>query len=110
MSKSYDPEAMHREHFYTFSEVCARQSLDKDFIVHCVNYGIIEVSGGQEEESWQFAFSVIPKLEKAYRLHRDLEIDYNGLAMVLELLDEIEDLRVLNDLLNRKLADWEADW
>ncbi|MAM71121.1 MAG: chaperone modulatory protein CbpM [Gammaproteobacteria bacterium] len=109
MSKSHDPETIMNEHFYSFSEVCERQSLKEDFIIHCVEFGIIEVRGGGRKQDWMFSFSEIPRLEKAYRLHADLGIDYSGLALVLELLDEINDLRVINDILNKRLERWEEE-
>ena len=107
MSKIYKPEALPGENLYTFGEVCERQSLEEEFIIQCVDYGIIEVSGGQHKQDWLFSFAVISRLEKARRLHTDLGIDYSALALVLELLDEINDLRSINNLLNSRLERWE---
>lgn len=109
MSKSYEPEAMAEEQFYTFRQVCERHFLEKEFVVHCVNYGITEVSGGRRKQDWRFPLASIPRLEKAFRLQRDFELEFSALAMILDLLDEVEDLRLLNTALNKRLQYWERD-
>ena len=44
---------------------------------------------------------------KALRLHRDLEIDWSGIAFALSLIDEIEQLREQNDCLSQRLSRFE---
>ncbi len=54
--------------------------------------GVIEPIGG-EPGQWRFAGSSLPRARLALRLSRDLEINEAGVALALDLIDEIEALR-----------------
>ena len=43
---------------------------------------------------WKFTSLTIVRVAKARRLERDLDLNLPGLAVVLDLLDQIDDLRV----------------
>jgi hypothetical protein len=47
------------------------------------------------------------RIQKAYRLHRDLDIHPASLGLILELLDEREALREEVAMLRRRLSHWE---
>jgi len=53
---------------------------------------------------WRFELQMIFTARRAVRLHRDLEIDWCGIALALELLDELEQLRDENRILRQRLA------
>jgi chaperone modulatory protein CbpM len=40
---------------------------------------------------------------RALRLHQELEIDWSGIALAIELLDELEQLRDENRMLRQRL-------
>jgi chaperone modulatory protein CbpM len=42
--------------------------------------------------------------KKAVRLHRDLDVDWVGVALAIILLDEVEQLREKNRRLQRRLS------
>jgi len=51
---------------------------------------------------------VLAEIARATRLRRDLEINWEGVALALELLDEVQALRRENHALLRRLKRFEA--
>ena len=72
-----------------FAGLCG---LPAERIVEYVELGIIEPRGGAPRE-WRFPAAAFLRLQKARRLQRDLGIDAASLALVLDLLEEMERLR-----------------
>ena len=77
----------------TLDELCSCCSVDADWIVELIEYGAIEPAG-QSRSDWQFAQLTLVRVAKAKRLERDLALNMSGVALALDLLDEIEDLRM----------------
>jgi chaperone modulatory protein CbpM len=76
----------------TLEELCLSCSVEADWIVALVEYGVIEPVGKQRTE-WMFAKLAVVRVAKAKRLERDLGLNTPGVALALDLLDEIEELR-----------------
>lgn len=96
----------------TFSlyEICERGECHAEYVIKLVNYGVIApVEEGPEVRQWQFDLEALARLRKALRLQRDLKINLPGLAMSLELLDEIQDMRRELDRLNQQLRQFLDD-
>ena len=106
MIKIYEMDQLETWVSCSFSELCQRNNLDTDFVVQCVEVGIADPQGNSPGE-WSFTSNAAVRIQKAYRLQRDLEIDLNGLAVVLDLLDEMESLQEELGSLRRRLAHWE---
>lgn len=102
-STSEPVEVVDEEMCFTLSEVCAHCGARVEFIVKLVEYGVIAPSKGADAESWAFDAWALARLKCAFRLHRDLEINLPGLAVSLELLDEVQRLRQQVDLLDGQL-------
>lgn len=79
---------------YSLIQVCTICGVHAERIVELVSFGIV-VADGPQPESWTFTESAVHRAKKALRLHRDLGLDHQGLALSLELLDEIDRLRTL---------------
>lgn len=90
----------------SLSELCLRNDITSDFVVQCVEVGIADAQGSSPVE-WSFTSMAAVRIQKAYRLQRDLEINLNGLAMVLDLLEEIETLHDEVAYMRKKLSHWE---
>jgi chaperone modulatory protein CbpM len=89
---------------FTLREVCERGDCHAEFVIKLVNYGVIEpVEESLEELQWRFDFQTLARLGKAQRLQRDLKMNLPGLAMSLELLDEVQEMRREVDRLNQQL-------
>jgi chaperone modulatory protein CbpM len=76
----------------TFAELCLACNVDANWIIELVEHGVIEPVG-QVSADWRFTSLSIVRIAKAKRLERDLNLNPPGLAVVLDLLDEIDDLR-----------------
>jgi chaperone modulatory protein CbpM len=86
-SEMIDSSAM-----YTLEELCRFCNVESEWIVELVEHGVIEPAG-QTRSDWEFDSFTVVRVAKAGRLGRDLDLSPSGLAVVLELLDEIDELR-----------------
>lgn len=62
-----------------------------ELLVTLVHEGVLEPHGESPQE-WHFAGASLQRARRAVRLVRDLEINPPGVALALELLDEIRRL------------------
>jgi len=76
----------------TTIELCHTIDIDQEDLVAWVQEGILNPIGNSPED-WRFSGDALSRAKKALRLSRDLEINTPGVAMVLDLLDEISELR-----------------
>lgn len=74
----------------TLTELSELGHVEEEIIIKLVEHGIIEP---QNKEPWIFTSQTLTRVQKAVRLHDDLAINWSGISLVLELLDEIKDLR-----------------
>jgi chaperone modulatory protein CbpM len=71
------------------SRICA---VDERHIVELVHEGVLNVVDADGTE-WRFTGEALRRARLALRLERDLEINLAGVALALELMEEIEQLR-----------------
>lgn len=76
----------------TLDDLCVACAVHAERIVELVEEGVLEPAV-REPGSWRFGGSSLRRARVALRLQRDLEINLAGVALALELLDEIESLR-----------------
>lgn len=90
---------------FTLRELCERGNCHAEFVIKLVSYGVLTpVEESPQVRSWSFDAVALNRLHKAQRLQRDLKLNLPGLAMTLDLLDEVNDMRREVDRLNRRLA------
>ena len=63
-----------------------------EWIIELVEEGALEPID-QQQAHWQFPVNSLQRARTAMRLQRDLGINLAGVALALDLLDEIETLR-----------------
>jgi chaperone modulatory protein CbpM len=68
-----------------------------------VEIGIIEPRGEQPSD-WRFTALTVFRSRKALRLQRDLEINLQGVAVALDLMDEVDSLRDRVNSLQQQLG------
>lgn len=73
-------------------ELCQMEDLEESIIVEVVEHGIAEPVEGKEARAWVFDSTTVFWMQKAVRLHQDLEMDWIAVAMVIDLLQEKEQL------------------
>jgi chaperone modulatory protein CbpM len=71
------------------SRMCA---VDERHIVEFVEEGVLSVVEIDAAE-WHFTGGAVRRARRALRLERDLEINLAGVALALELMEELERLR-----------------
>ena len=76
----------------SLQDLCRFCHADEDWVIELVEYGVLEPKGTQVE-SWRFRGANIVRAKKARRLNRDLGINAAGVAMVIELLEERDEIR-----------------
>lgn len=88
----HDGEIVDETVRYGLKDVCDVCGVHAECIVEMVEAGIIAPQGDRPS-SWRFSSLSIMKSRKALRLQRDLEINLPGVAVALDLLDQVEYLR-----------------
>lgn len=76
----------------TLDEISHACTVDSALVISLVEEGILEPIGN-EQAQWRFSGISLHRARIALRLQRDLEINPAGLALVLDLLEEITSLR-----------------
>jgi chaperone modulatory protein CbpM len=71
------------------SRICA---VDERHIVELVHEGVLSVIEIEATE-WRFTGAALRRTRLALRLERDLEINLAGVALALDLMEEVEQLR-----------------
>jgi chaperone modulatory protein CbpM len=79
---------------FTLREFCGACGVRRQMIIEMVEEGVIEPALPSEAE-WKFHGQTLVRAQRALRLVRDLDINWPGAALVLDLLDEIERLKDL---------------
>lgn len=91
-----------------FEELCERTALSPEQVIEIVELDIIQPRDRQSRP-WQFDARAASMAARAARLHRDLELDWHGVALALELLEQAEELRRENHRLRQRLRRFEHD-
>ena len=76
-------------------ELCELCGVHADYLVEMVEEGIIQAEG-DTPAIWRFSAVSVMRSRKALRLRRDLGINLSGLAVTLDLLDQVD--RLENEL------------
>jgi chaperone modulatory protein CbpM len=71
------------------SQAC---STSVEWVVELVEEGVLEPTG-QKPEQWRFSGTNLVRARTAVRLQQDLQINLAGVALALDLIEEIEMLR-----------------
>jgi chaperone modulatory protein CbpM len=96
-------EIISPDSYVSFDDLYRSANIGTDHIIELIEYNIITPIKGQQPPEWEFNITALRIVNKAARLHRDLEIDWADIALVLNLLDEIDLLKNENALLKRQL-------
>jgi chaperone modulatory protein CbpM len=95
---------MQTENFASLSlhDTCHALGIPADQIIEIVALGIVAPAGGSPD-TWEFDLHMLSTARRAQRLQRDLHLDWEAVALVLDLLHERERLQQENALLHRQL-------
>jgi chaperone modulatory protein CbpM len=76
----------------TLAEVCRACAVHAEYIIELVEEGVL-VPVGNAPVSWRFTGIHMHRATVSLRLQRDLGVNLAGVALALQLLDEVEALR-----------------
>lgn len=74
---------------YELSEICG---IGEEMILDMIEEGLLEPQGRGPEE-WRFRCYEVRRVQVAVRLQQDLRVNLPGAALILDLLEELEELR-----------------
>jgi chaperone modulatory protein CbpM len=80
----------------TLRQLCDTCAVRAEYVIELVDEGFIEPCG-VERSHWCFNGVSIKRIQKAKRLQHDLGINLAGVALAIDLIDEIELLRARLD-------------
>jgi chaperone modulatory protein CbpM len=93
-------EVLEEEVELTLNELCRACRLPAERVYELVDEGIIEPVG-RDPGGWRFRGVSLHRVQIVLRLQRDLGVNLAGAALVLDLLEELEQLRARLERLNR---------
>jgi chaperone modulatory protein CbpM len=76
----------------SLTEICKLCGVSQDEIYEMVEEGILEPQGASAS-NWQFHGYELKKVQITLRLRRDLQVNLPGIAVIVNLLDEIDKLK-----------------
>ncbi|VAW76506.1 hypothetical protein MNBD_GAMMA14-1957 [hydrothermal vent metagenome] len=76
----------------SLGDICRACSRHAEWVIELVDEGVLEPTGPSPEQ-WHFSPAALQRALVATRLQRDLGINLAGVALALDLLDEINTLR-----------------
>ncbi|MBL1141600.1 MAG: chaperone modulatory protein CbpM [Proteobacteria bacterium] len=88
---------------FSLEEVCDIAQLPTEVLITIVEEGVIEPKGSAPEE-WCFDCYMLNVAKRASRLHRDFGLDWTGMPLYLDMLEQLEKLREENKRLRQQLG------
>ena len=79
------------ENFIPINQLCTHYKVEMSFFTHLNEFGLIEIE--TIEESLYIHQDKITDVEKMIRLHVELDINFEGIDTVFNLLEKIHDLQ-----------------
>lgn len=73
-------------------DLCTRLGIGPELLSLCQEWDIIHPSQTTPEGKMMFSQQMVDRLVSGLRLHRDLGINWEGVSVVLQLLERIEEL------------------
>lgn len=83
----------------SLEEVCEICAISADFMQDLISYDIVHRDGRPAE--WRFNINELRRIKTALRLQRDLEVNLAGVALVLDLLDQLKEIETKMTLVEK---------
>lgn len=76
------------------TEICTLCRVENELVREMVNEGLV-IPEGNSPETWRFNGLAVKRIQVTVRLQNDLRVNLPGAALVLDLLEELDELRAL---------------
>jgi len=76
---------------YTVKQVCNKYNIPKELLIEMMEQGLFS-NKTTRIDKLELNEKELRRIESAFRLHRDLGINLPGVALALDLLDQIEQM------------------
>jgi chaperone modulatory protein CbpM len=76
----------------TLEQLCHACGVHADWVISLVEESIIEPEG-DDIQLWRFSGTCLVRVRSALRLQHDLGVNLAGIALALDLMEELENLR-----------------
>lgn len=83
--------------------LCREADVSADYVIEIVEHGIVEPKGRTPDE-WLFDDQAPLLTKRAAKLREQLQLEWEGVALALELLEEVQHLRTENSMLRQRLG------
>jgi len=83
-------------------DLCDELQLSEETCVELVSCGVVKPPGSKPDE-WVFDLTMVSVARRAIRLRQELELDWSAVALVINLLEERDQLRIENETLQKRL-------
>lgn len=87
----------------TLEDVCQQLQVSESLCIELVDCGIVSPRGRRPAD-WIFDLHMVSAIQRAMRLQADFDLDWHGVALVCELLEERDRLLTENRLLRQRLS------
>ena len=84
-------------------QFCQASDMPAAYVIEIVEHGILDPQGHKPEE-WLFDDHALITARRAARLQRELALEWQGVALALDLLDELDQVRAENRMLRQRLG------
>ncbi|MBN9231229.1 MAG: molecular chaperone [Legionella sp. 40-6] len=82
----------------TYVEVCQKYNIPEALLDEMMQHGLFEEQVSAQKKD-HFSANELKRIESAFRLHRDLDINLPGVVLAIELLERIarmeEELKIM---------------
>lgn len=85
-------QLLDQTHGLTLQELAQAIGQDDQWVILLVQADILSVDSA-EPTQWRFLGEHVSRARRAYRLHRDFEAGLPAVALMLDMLDELQQLR-----------------
>ena len=86
----------------SLNDLARRSAVHIEIIIELVQEGVLEPRG-KAPEQWRFSGPDLIRLHRALNLQHDLELNLPGIALAMDLLDELDELRAKIERLERHI-------
>ncbi|MDL5512346.1 chaperone modulator CbpM [Arenibacter sp. M-2] len=79
------------QEYILITDFCMSHNIETHFVTELYEYGLVDIV--VKEDVQYIPIQQLPKAEKILRLHADLDINLEGIAVITQLLNQMEKMQ-----------------